>query len=70
MDTMLTQPSTIHEAVNSGEEASGVVVPPTMATGSIRDSQPVAVPTPGGNCCAPMTDPGLTIPQRGGLTDI
>jgi hypothetical protein len=40
-----------------------------MATQSIGDSQPVVVLPPGGNCCAPMADPGLTIPQRGGLTD-
>jgi hypothetical protein len=36
-DTMITQPSSIREAVNSGEKASGAVDPPAIATGSIGD---------------------------------
>ncbi len=70
MDTMLTQPSDIREAVSSSEKTSGVPNPPAMATGSVGDSQPVAAPAPGGNCCAPMAYSGLIIPQKGGLMDI
>jgi hypothetical protein len=69
-DTVLTQPSNIRKAVSSGEMASRVVNPPAMAKGSVGDSQPVAVPPPpGGSCGALMADAGLTISQRGGLTD-
>ncbi len=63
--TDTTQPSTIREAVNSGEKASEAVDHPAITTGSMRDSQSVAVPPPGGKGCAPMADLGLTIPQRG-----
>jgi hypothetical protein len=70
MDAIIIQASNIREAVSSCEKASGAVNPPPMATGSIGDSQPVAVPPPGGTCCAPMADPGLTIPQRVGLKNI
>ncbi len=69
-DTVLTQTSNICETVSSGEMASRVINPPAMATGSIGDSQPVVIPPPGGTWCALMDDPGLTIPQRGGLIDI
>ncbi len=47
-----------------------VVDPPAIDTGSVRVSQSVAVPPPGGKGCALMADLGLTIPQREGLTDI
>ncbi len=60
----------ICDAVSSSEKASRVLDPPAMATGSIGNSQPVAAPPLGGDCSAPMADPGLTIPQKGGLTDI
>ncbi len=70
-DTVLTQPSTISEAVNSGEKGSGVVDPSAIATESVGESWLVAVPPPGDHVCAPMSDSGLTIPQkRGGLMDI
>ena len=69
-DTVLTQPSSIREAVNSGEKASGAVDPPTIATGSVGDGQSIAAPPSGGKGCAPMADLGLTIPQRGGPMDI
>ncbi len=69
-DTMLTQPSSIHEAVNSGEKASGATDPPAVATGSIGDSQSVAAPPSGGKCYALMADHGLTMPQTGGPMDI
>ncbi len=70
MDIVLTQPSSICEALNSGEKASGTVDPPAIATGSIGFSQPVAALPSGGKSCALMTDFGLTIPQRGGLMDV
>jgi hypothetical protein len=56
--------------VISGEKASGAVDPPTIATGSIGNSQSVAAPPSGGKGCAPMADLVLTIAQRGGPTDI
>jgi hypothetical protein len=69
-NTVLTQPSNIQEAVNSGKKASGAVDPPATATGSIGDGHSVAAPPSRGKDCTPMADHGLTIPQRGGLTYI
>ncbi len=69
-DTVLTQPSNIQEAVNSGEKASGAIDPPAIATGSVGDVQSVAAPPSGGKACARMAGLGLTISQRGGPTDI
>jgi hypothetical protein len=69
-DTVLTQPSNKREAVSSSGWVSGVPDPPAMATGSVGDSQPVAAPPPGGNCYAPLADPGPTIPQKGSLAGI
>ncbi len=69
-DTVLTQPSNTQEAVNSGEKASGAIDPPAITTRSIGDGQSVAAPPSGGKGCALMADLGLTIPQRGGPTDI
>ena len=67
---MLTQPSNIHEAVNSGEKATGAIDPPTITTGSVENGQSVAAPPSGGKGCAPMADLGLTIPHRKGPMDI
>ncbi len=36
-----------------------------MATGSFKDSQTAAAAPPRGSCCAPLADPGTTIPQKG-----
>jgi hypothetical protein len=70
MDIVLTQPSSICEAVNSREKASGAVNSPAIATGSIGYGQSVSAPTSGGKGCAPMADLGLTTPQKGGPIDI
>jgi hypothetical protein len=70
MNTVLTQPSTIHEAVNSREKLSGAVDPLAIATGSVGDSQSVDAPPSGVKSSAPIADLGLTIPQRGGPMDI
>ena len=59
----------MQEAVNSCEKASGVVDPPAIDTGSVRVSQSVAVPPPGGKGCALMADLDLAIPHLGGPID-
>jgi hypothetical protein len=67
---VLTQPTSIREAVNSGKKASGAVDPLPITTGSVGASQSVAAPPSESKGCAPMADLGLTIPQRGGPADI
>jgi hypothetical protein len=56
--------------VNSGEKATGDIDSPAITTGSVGDGQSVAAPPSRGKGCAPMADLVLTIPHRGGLTDI
>ncbi len=67
--TMLTQPSDIHEAVNSGVMANGAVDPPAITIGSIGDGQSVSAPLSGGKGCALMADLDLAIPHLGGPID-
>ncbi len=64
------RPPVIREAVSSSGKAFGVSDHPAITTGSIGDSQPVVLPPPGDDCHALMAVPGLTIPQKGGLTGI
>jgi hypothetical protein len=64
-DTVLTQTSNIHEAVNPGVRATGAVDPPASATGSVGDGQ-LVVPS-GGKGSATMADLDLTIPHDQGV---
>jgi hypothetical protein len=61
-DTVLAQPSNIHEAVNPGMRATGAVDPPASATGPVGDGQ-LVVPTRSGGS-ATMVDLDLTIPHE------
>ncbi len=64
LDNVLTQPSNIREAVNSGVTATGAVEPLTSTIESVRDGQAVA--SSGGKSSAPMADLDLTIPRDRG----